>query len=184
MDAAPARPGPDPRPAPQPRADIAWPRGAPTEPPDGAFPELEAMVAATLDGLRVLIAEDDEVLCDSLGELLTAAGCEVACERDGYAAAMRTAAGWHCDVLLTDLDMPVTDGATLIRILREHRPWLPVVVLTGAAPPDGTASLTRPGEAPIALLNKPVAPSRLRFVLAWSVSKALRHEATPRRPRA
>ena len=60
------------------------------------------------------------------------------------------------DLLLTDLRMPRLDGAGLIRAIRALSPLLPVVVMTGCAPPGGAEAFRRPGEGPVALFPKPL----------------------------
>ena len=54
--------------------------------------------------------------------------------------------------------MPRMAGEDLIRALRTERPGLPVVVLTGSAPPGGVQALRSHGggHGPLVLLHKPV----------------------------
>jgi CheY-like chemotaxis protein len=118
-----------------------------------------------IECLRVLFAEDDPMVGDAIEAVLQAAGCVVARAADGLEA-LEQAAGRVFDLLVTDLDMPRLDGAALIRDLRAARPSLPVLVVTGAAPPEGPDALTRPGEGPLLLLEKPAKPQAIRAALA------------------
>jgi len=58
-------------------------------------------------------------------------------------------------VLLTDLRMPVVDGAALIRRLRDSRPNLPVVIVTGTPPEDGLAGIQDNDPGRMVMLIKP-----------------------------
>ncbi|MDO9711315.1 response regulator [Paracraurococcus lichenis] len=105
--------------------------------------------------LRVLMAEDEWLAAEVLAEGLEEAGFSVLTAADGQAALELAAAGAAFDLLLTDLRMPRLDGRELIARLRAERPDLPVVVMTGFPPPDGTEALHF-GRAPIRLLTKPI----------------------------
>lgn len=52
-----------------------------------------------------------------------------------------------------------------MRRLREKRPNLPVVVITGHPPDDWQTSLQQANEGPMVLLEKPVRLARLRQAL-------------------
>jgi CheY-like chemotaxis protein len=104
--------------------------------------------------LRILMAEDEWLAAEVLEEGLLDAGFEVLPARDGEAALELVTAGAGFDVLLTDLRMPRLDGRELIARLRARRPDLPVVVMTGFPPNDGSAGL-HDGSAPLRLLTKP-----------------------------
>lgn len=103
----------------------------------------------------VLVAEDDHLLAATVDDLLRANGFCVVVAGDGEEA-LASATKKQFDVLLTDLRMPRLDGASLIRRLRDHRPQLPIVVMTGHAPSDWQTSLQHEGEGPLVLLHKPI----------------------------
>ena len=104
--------------------------------------------------LRVLMAEDEALAAEVLEEALADAGFSILMAEDGLAAL--DLAGRHgFDVLLTDLRMPRMGGHELIRRLRQRRPNLPVVVMTGYDPGDGEATLPS-GPGPLRLLTKPL----------------------------
>jgi DNA-binding response OmpR family regulator len=115
------------------------------------------MIAATDEaahGWRVLVAEDDDLFAEAIDAFLKDAGFTVVVAADGEAA-LREADTYRFDALLTDLRMPRVDGATLIRRLRQGRPELPVVVMSGNAPEDWKSSLQGDGEGPMVMLGKP-----------------------------
>lgn len=104
---------------------------------------------------RILVAEDDQLLAETLNDYLSHQGFRVAISADGQEA-LETAEAGPFDALVTDLLMPRLDGLTLVRRLRENRPALPVVVMTGYAPDDWQSQLQRDGEGPLLLLRKPL----------------------------
>jgi CheY-like chemotaxis protein len=106
-------------------------------------------------GWRVLLAEDDVLLASTVDDFLREEGFQVSIAGDGEEA-LDQAATTPFDALLTDLRMPRMDGETLIRRLRTQRPELPIVVMSGNAPPDWRQTLQREGEGPLVLLNKPM----------------------------
>jgi len=108
-------------------------------------------------GMRVLVAEDEALIALSLSDLLEAEGYEVDLAADG-AEALDAARGLGdaLGALVTDLNMPRMGGEDLIHAVRAERPGLPVLVVTGSAPPGGQEALRRcaGGDGPL-LLHKP-----------------------------
>ena len=107
--------------------------------------------------LRVLLAEDEALVAMVLADCLEAEGHEVTVARDGAEALALARGLGRLDLLVTDLRMPGLGGEELVRALRAERPGLPVLVVTGSAPPGAVAALRREvGEGgPLALLHKP-----------------------------
>ncbi|MEO0323777.1 MAG: response regulator [Myxococcota bacterium] len=79
-----------------------------------------------------------------------------------------------CDALLTDVVMPDVDGFALARALREQRPELPVVYMSGFA---GDASTRRQRVERSVFLEKPVAREALQHALARVARAGLASEA-------
>ncbi len=79
---------------------------------------------------RLLVVEDERRMRDLLRSVLPEMGYEPIA-----AAAVDEAEQLSIkhppDMLLLDLNLPVTDGMTWLRRLREHQPDMPVVILTG-----------------------------------------------------
>jgi DNA-binding response OmpR family regulator len=81
--------------------------------------------------MRVLIVEDDERIASFLVKGLKAEGYASAVARDGdEGLAIGEAEGDDLDMVLLDLGLPGTDGRTVLRVLRERHPALPVIILT------------------------------------------------------
>ncbi len=88
-------------------------------------------------GLRVLAAEDNTVNQLVLKTLLHQIGVEPVVVADGAAALEAWEAG-HWDAILMDVQMPVMDGPTATRAIRERerqtgRPRTPIIALTANA---------------------------------------------------
>jgi CheY-like chemotaxis protein len=111
-----------------------------------------------MTALRVLLAEDEALVAMVLADCLEAEGHEVTVARDGAEALCMSRGLDGLDLLVTDLCMPTLGGEGLIRALWAERPGLPVLVVTGSAPPGAAAALRREvGEGgPLALLHKPL----------------------------
>jgi CheY-like chemotaxis protein len=94
-----------------------------------------AAVGGRLRGIRLLIADDDVRNIYSMTTLLEQEGAEVVCAMDGNEALAILLAGSRPDAILIDLMMPVKDGMTAIREIRqvEQLRNLPVIAVTGRA---------------------------------------------------
>jgi CheY-like chemotaxis protein len=111
-----------------------------------------------LQGVRVLVVEDDPDIRDVFSMLLRYEGADVASAGEGREA-LTLANCRDFDVLLTDLGLPDIPGDLLIRQLLATTPHRPrVVVVTGFGEPFH--SLARAAGAD-AVLSKPVDWARL-----------------------
>jgi two-component system response regulator DesR len=87
---------------------------------------------------RVLIAEDVEVIRDTLVALLELEGdLEVVAELGSGDRIVPVALARHPDVALLDIDLPGLDGLSAAAELRERLPACRVLILTGLSTPDG-----------------------------------------------
>jgi len=112
----------------------------------------------------ILLAEDDPRVRALLSRILEQAGHEVLAAADGRAALER-ARSWDgvLDLVISDVMMPEMKGPDLVAAVREDRPGLPAVLISGLA----NVSL-EPGFAhgPTELITKPISPSALRDAVA------------------
>ena len=81
---------------------------------------------------HILLAEDDESLRKFLAAALVKAGHAVTDFGDG-GDAYECIKGFTFDLLLTDIVMPGMDGPALVRALRQIRPGLPAILVSGYA---------------------------------------------------
>ena len=80
--------------------------------------------------MRILIAEDDEVLADGLCRSMRQAGYAVDCVGDGLDADLMLKGEQPFDLAILDLGLPRMDGLQVLRSLRERNRQVPVIILT------------------------------------------------------
>ena len=78
---------------------------------------------------RVLVADDDKSVRESLVRALTLEGYSVVAANDG-AKALDLVKSERPDVLVLDVMMPAVDGLTVARVLRSEKNRLPILMLT------------------------------------------------------
>jgi two-component system nitrogen regulation response regulator GlnG len=93
---------------------------------------------------RILIADDDLEIAESLGHLVRREGLTPLLAKDGTEALQLIGAG-DPDVLLADIRMPGMDGMELMRKAKELDPELPVILITGFAEIQGAVEALRAG---------------------------------------
>lgn len=111
-----------------------------TQPPSG------------LDALRVLIADDHEMILDMFAMYLgSAAGMSVTTARDLEAADALIVAKGPFDVVLLDLNMPGMNGMTGLKRAIRHNQGKPVAILTGNPTPRMLDEAMQAGAAGVVL---------------------------------
>ncbi len=78
---------------------------------------------------QILLVDDDEALCNLLGEYLEAEGMQLAAVHDGEAGC-REAMGGGFDLVILDIMLPGISGIDVLRQVRRETD-LPVLMLTG-----------------------------------------------------
>lgn len=81
---------------------------------------------------KLLLVEDHEELWDFLSRRLRRRGFEVVLAHNGQEA-LDQVASEKPDLMLLDMDLPVMDGWTVARTLREHKNPVPIIALTAHA---------------------------------------------------
>ena len=82
--------------------------------------------------MRLLLVEDDQNLSDAIAEQLQKEGYITDCCYDGETAlqyALNTEYGY--DIVLLDRMLPVLDGLTVLKAMRQKQIFTPVLILTG-----------------------------------------------------
>jgi CheY-like chemotaxis protein/anti-sigma regulatory factor (Ser/Thr protein kinase) len=138
-------------------------------PASASAPERPGPSAATpsLDGVRVLVVDDDLVAVDLTREILMRAGAQVwGCA--GGSEALPMLQQVRPDVLVSDIEMPNQDGYSLIRRIRALEPdrggRTPAVALSAySRPEDRIRSLMAGFNLHV---SKPVEPTELVTVVA------------------
>jgi DNA-binding NarL/FixJ family response regulator len=80
--------------------------------------------------MKVLLADDHQLLRQALRRALQDAGASVVAEASDGDEAARYAAEQQFDVVVMDVTMPVLSGIDATRRIHERQPTLPIVVLT------------------------------------------------------
>ncbi|WP_051077439.1 ATP-binding response regulator [Janthinobacterium sp. HH01] len=113
--------------------------------------------------MRVLLVDDDAIVCASMQRLLQAWGCE--CQvADGIGQALALAPALRPELIISDYRLRGQQtGAEAIAALREQAGRaLPALLITGDTAP---ARLREARNSGVPLLHKPVAPAQLYQVL-------------------
>jgi CheY-like chemotaxis protein len=84
---------------------------------------------AALEGLRLLVVDDDLGVCCSLKELLQKEHCAVETAPSGVHA-MELLQHQQFDLVLSDVVMPDMDGYALYRLVKKNWPTLPMILMT------------------------------------------------------
>jgi CheY-like chemotaxis protein len=80
---------------------------------------------------HILLIEDDELLRDTLLQMLEREGHHVAEAADGEQGLLRFGSGSGIDLVITDMLMPGFDGTQVIGELLRRQPGLPVIAISG-----------------------------------------------------
>jgi DNA-binding NarL/FixJ family response regulator len=98
------------------------------------------------EAIRVLLADDQRVVCEGLGSLLgLLPGVQVVGTAADGEEAVALAVELRPDVVLMDLVMPRLDGVEATRRIREHDPNIKVLVLTTYADDRSVIDALRAG---------------------------------------
>jgi CheY-like chemotaxis protein len=128
---------------------------------------------------KILVVDDDPVVGKSFDRVLAPKGYAVISAASGAEALARLA---HEDyeAVYTDLRMPGMDGLQLARHLKEVRPWLPVVIVTGYGSETNEAAARKIGVS--AFLHKPLSPDLIEASAGYAVSASVVEPVAPATP--
>lgn len=128
----------------------------------------------SLEGLRLLVADDDLGVCYSLRDLLQGERCAVEIAASGKNA-MELLEKREFDLILTDVVMPDMDGYELYHAAKKKFPALPVVLMT-AFYYDKDHVIKRSCLEGLqgVIFKKPIDPARLKKVILEQCGRNLR----------
>ena len=128
---------------------------------------------------RILLAEDDEIMRETLFDRLAKNGWQVDPARDGREAIKLVEQNFY-NLVLSDIRMPGLDGTRLLEKILRHSPGTDVILMTAYGSVESAASclkkgaadyiLKPPGFGYITLLNKQLTDVRLHCVVMCRVS--------------
>jgi two-component system nitrogen regulation response regulator GlnG len=113
--------------------------------------------------MRILIADDDEVLRELLTDLLASKGHTVLAARDGADALRGFTELGDFDYVITDYQMPRKNGVVLIMDIRRAKPDQKCILVSGDPPQITDIIRKEAGEFPI--LRKPYRNAELLDLL-------------------
>ncbi len=116
---------------------------------------------------KVLVVDDDPVVGRSFDRVLSGKGYAVITASDGQEALNKLETEDY-DVVFTDIKMPGMSGLEMAERVKERRPWLPVVIVTGYGSPGNEARAEAAGVS--GFLHKPLSPEMIEDSAekAWS----------------
>lgn len=110
------------------------------------------------EAIRVLFVDDEARMRELMRRVLVRRGFDVTTAEDG-AVALEKMKLELPDVVITDLEMPNTDGVETLRQIRQTWGLLPVIILTGF--PDAAIMKRAMEFSPFTLLAKPCPTEQL-----------------------
>lgn len=132
---------------------------------------------------RILVVDDNVAVRTSLGTMLERDGFEVELVDNGRAG-LRSMAVEDFDALIVDIFMPEMDGFEFIRTVREQKPALPIIAISGStfgcdttSKPDFLSMATRLGATHS--LRKPFTPADLRAAIQLCLAGAAENQGEP-----
>jgi signal transduction histidine kinase/CheY-like chemotaxis protein len=140
---------------------LTVPRAAPGTPARAEAPS----TPAGLEGLAVLVIDDEPPIRQALQDLLHAWGCECAAAADGDGA-LALLAGWprRPDAIVCDYRLAQGNGVDVVARVRDALgARVPALIVTGDVSADRLVAIAR---SALPVMHKPVNPARLREWLA------------------
>lgn len=118
--------------------------------------------------MKVLIAEDDELMLRTLEMRLKKDGHEIIVARDGRDALLRIEDS-NPDLVISDIMMPYSSGMEIVAALRARENYVPIIILSGMGQEDVVLEAFQLGADDF--ITKPFSPNELsirvrRFSLA------------------
>lgn len=129
---------------------------------------------------KVLVVDDDPVVRKSFDRVLTGKGYAVITAESGEEA-LRKLNEEKYDLVYTDIRMPGMSGLEVAEEVKAHKPWTPVVIITGYGTEAAQARAKAAGVA--SFVHKPLSPEMIedsaREALAAPSAQVLALPAAP-----
>jgi len=122
-------------------------------------------------GKRILIADDEEIIRQTIGGVLRGCGCEVTLAADG-AEAIDRLTEQPFDLMLADIKMPRKNGYEVFAAARDATPGIAVILMTGFGYDPNHSIVRARQEGLNAVLFKPFKVEQLMAELRSALSKA------------
>lgn len=112
---------------------------------------------------KILVVDDEEVLLDLVKEFLVGEGYEVLTALDGEEGLKIIKECHDLDLVLTDVRMEKMSGMELLKLIRDYRSDLPVIIITGYKTIDNTIEALRNGA--VDFITKPFNLAELKKIV-------------------
>jgi signal transduction histidine kinase len=136
-----------------------------TSPTEVSLAEPETLI---FSALRVLVVDDQDIICELIAEYLRVDGHSPVTANNGREALERFCAE-PFDLIITDQSMPGLNGVQLAAEVKKHTPSARVILLTGFG--DEMQAAGELPEGVDLVLSKPVSAAELRRAVAGSVAR-------------
>ncbi len=85
-----------------------------------------------IDMAKVLIVDDEEMICDLLKRSLSIEGFQTDTAENGMLGLQKCAENKY-DLVISDILMPEMDGITMMEKIKDAQPEIPIILITGYA---------------------------------------------------
>ena len=124
--------------------------------------------SSSLDKVKVLVADDEHVIADSLVAILNMSGFDARAVYDG-AGAVAALESFEFDVLISDVVMPGMSGIEAANAILAQRPSCKVILFSGQATTCDLMSASEANGQHFEILAKPLHPADLLRKLRSSI---------------
>ncbi len=132
------------------------------------------------DDIKILVVDDERIVIRSAEMVLSAEGYDIEGASSGKEAILKMEQNSY-DLVLTDLKMPEMDGITLIRWLKQERPDIGIVIITGYPSQDTIKEALELGI--IDYVPKPFTPAVLTDVTNRAVQWIKKKDLVEKKPK-
>lgn len=118
------------------------------------------------ENLKVLVVDDSRMSRRYVKQMLNNLGIEHISEaEDGHMALKMMEEGLHCDLIITDYNMPNIDGKELTEHVRQgsDQPTVPILMITSEQNEQRLAAIQRAGVS--AVVNKPLSYDMVKTLI-------------------
>ena len=110
----------------------------------------------------ILVIEDDQSVLTTIVKHLTHAGYNVVTASDGMEGLKKINSDEY-DLVITDIVMPYVSGTGVVTTLKETKPHIPVIAITGYGPEPEAVAVEKKADL---VLSKPIKMSTLKTHVA------------------
>ncbi len=127
---------------------------------------------------HILLVDDEELIVELLENYFVSLGYEVTAVENAEKALEQLQQNYKYDLVITDINLPGKSGIDLLKITREIRPDLPVVLVTGHKTMDFAISAIKNGATDF--ITKPFQLNNVRKVVEKVIRYKLKSEKKER----